>query len=74
MSQEKHGKVGLIHVDAHTDMIDVIQGEKLAHGTPFYRAVEEGLLDCNRVIQIGIRGSITNHDDYDVSTDQVTKC
>lgn len=68
--KEKHGKVGLIHVDAHTDMIDLIQDEKLAHGTPFCRAVEEGLLDCDRVVQIGIRGSITNHDDYDSSIDQ----
>lgn len=32
-------------------------GEEIAHGTPFRRAVEEGLLDCDRVVQIGLRGT-----------------
>lgn len=46
----KRGKVGLIHVDAHADVNDTVFGEKIAHGTPFRRAVEEGLLDCERVV------------------------
>eukprot|EP01036_Dinobryon_divergens_P012335 gene12335-16610_t len=51
----KHGPVGLIHVDAHTDTNEDMFGEKIAHGTTFRRAVEEGLLDCKRVVQIGQR-------------------
>ena len=51
---QRHGKVGLIHVDAHSDINDTMFGEKIAHGTPFRRAVEEGLLDCDRVAQIGL--------------------
>jgi guanidinobutyrase len=47
--------VGLIHVDAHTDTNDEMFGEKIAHGTTFRRAVEEGLLDLKRVVQIGQR-------------------
>ena len=54
---KRHGPVGLVHVDAHTDINDTMFGERIAHGTPFRRAVEEGLLDCNRVAQIGVRGT-----------------
>jgi guanidinopropionase len=51
--------VGMIHVDAHSDTNDRYFGDnKYTHGTPFRRAVEEGLLDPRRTIQIGIRGSI----------------
>jgi guanidinopropionase len=49
--------VGMIHIDAHTDTCDEEMGFKLTHGTPFRRAVEEGLLDPKRTIQIGIRGA-----------------
>ena len=60
----KDGPVGMVHFDAHTDTADeAYNGEKYHHGTPFRRAVEEGLLDPKRVIQIGIRGS-TSGDDY----------
>src|SRR5476649_1420346 len=52
---KKHGKVGLVHIDAHADVNDHMFGEKIAHGTTFRRAVEEGLLDCDRVVQIGLR-------------------
>nr|XP_015192320.1 PREDICTED: agmatinase, mitochondrial isoform X2 [Lepisosteus oculatus] len=61
---EKHGPVGLIHVDAHADTSDVVLGEKIGHGTPFRRCVEEGLLDCGRVAQIGLRGSAYSADAY----------
>ena len=50
---KKHGPLGMVHVDAHTDINDDMFGEKIAHGTPFRRAVEEGLLDGDRVVQIG---------------------
>ena len=61
----KHGPVGLVHVDAHADINDTMFGEKIAHGTPFRRAVEEGLLDCKRVVQIGLRGTGYAADDFD---------
>ena len=48
----KHGPVGLIHVDAHADINDHMFGEKIAHGTPFTRAVEEGLIDPHRTWQM----------------------
>ncbi|KAM3921254.1 agmatinase, mitochondrial-like isoform 2-T2 [Leptodactylus fuscus] len=67
---EKHGPVGLIHVDAHTDTGEQALGEKIYHGTPFRRCVEEGLLDCKRVVQIGIRGSSYSPDPYSFCREQ----
>ncbi len=61
----KYGKVGVVHVDAHADVNDTMFGEKIAHGTPFRRAVEEGLLDCQRVVQIGLRGTGYAAEDFD---------
>jgi len=66
----KHGPVGLVHVDAHTDINDTMFGEKIAHGTPFRRCVEEGLLDTERVVQIGVRGTGYAADDFDWSREQ----
>jgi guanidinopropionase len=55
----REAPVGLVHFDAHSDTGDsYFGGEKYTHGTPFRRAVEEGLLDPKRIIQIGIRGSM----------------
>ncbi len=51
-----HGPVGLVQIDAHADTGDEYMGSRYHHGTPFRRAVEEGLLDPARTIQIGIRG------------------
>ncbi len=51
------GSVGMVHIDAHTDCCDEEMNSKYSHGTPFRRAVEEGLLDPKRTIQIGIRGA-----------------
>jgi len=48
--------VGMVHVDAHTDTWGEIWGSKFHHGAPFRLAVEAGVLDPNRTIQIGIRG------------------
>ncbi len=61
----RHGPVALVHVDAHADVNDSMFGERIAHGTPFRRAVEEGLLQCNKVFQIGLRGSGYAADDFD---------
>ncbi|HEX6102360.1 MAG TPA: agmatinase [Alphaproteobacteria bacterium] len=58
--------VGLIHFDAHSDTNDRYFGDNpYTHGTPFRRAVEEGLLDPKRTVQIGIRGSIYSPEDMD---------
>ncbi len=65
-----YGPVGLIHVDAHTDINDSMFGESVAHGTPFRRATEEGLLDPRRVVQIGVRGTGYEADDFDWSRSQ----
>ena len=62
---KKHGPVGLIHVDAHADINEAMFGEPIAHGTPFRRAVEDGLLDTKRCIQIGLRGTGYAADDFD---------
>jgi guanidinobutyrase len=67
---KKHGPVGMVHIDAHTDINDTMFGEKIAHGTPFRRAVEENLLDGDRVVQIGMRGTGYAADDFDWSRDQ----
>ncbi len=67
---KKHGPVGLIHVDAHTDTNDEMFGEKIAHGTTFRRAVEEGLLDCKRVVQIGQRAQGYTSGDFQWGVDQ----
>lgn len=53
----RHGPVGLVHVDAHTDVSDTMLGAKITHGTPFRRAVEEQLIDPHATIQIGLRGT-----------------
>jgi guanidinobutyrase len=63
--KQVHGAVALIHVDAHADVNDDMFGERIAHGTPFRRAVEEGLLQCDKVWQIGLRGSGYSAEDFD---------
>jgi guanidinopropionase len=52
----KNRPLGLVHFDAHCDTGDDYLGSRFHHGAPFRRAVEEGLLDPKRCIQIGIRG------------------
>jgi len=66
----RHGPVGLIHVDAHSDTNEEMFGEQLAHGTTFRRAFEEGLLAPQRVVQIGLRGSGYEAADFDWSRRQ----
>ncbi len=61
----RHGAVGLVHVDAHADINDTMFGEKIAHGTPFRRAVEEGLIAPARTAQIGLRGTGYAADEFD---------
>ncbi|MEM8878804.1 MAG: agmatinase [Pseudomonadota bacterium] len=60
------GPLAMIHFDAHTDLFDdYFDGRKYTHGTPFRRAIEEGLLDPEKVIQIGIRGTMYDGEDIE---------
>jgi agmatinase len=52
-----HGPLALVLLDAHVDTNDEYYGQKYFHGTPFRRAVEEGLIDPGRSIMAGMRGS-----------------
>lgn len=62
----KERPVGMIHFDSHTDLYhSYFNGQMYTHGTPFRRAVEEGLLDPKRVVQIGIRGTMYDREDLD---------
>ncbi len=54
----RHGPVGLVLLDAHADTWDQYYGERYFHGTPFRRAVEEGLLDPGRSLLAGMRGPL----------------
>lgn len=62
---DKHGPVALIHVDAHADVNDTMFGEKITHGTIFRRAIEEGLVEPNKMFQIGLRATGYAADDFD---------
>jgi len=53
-----HGPVGLVLLDAHADTWDQYYGERYFHGTPFLRAVEEGILDPARSLLAGMRGPL----------------
>lgn len=65
-SVAKAGPVGMIHFDSHTDLFNsYFGGTMFTHGTPFRRAVEEGLLDPKKVVQIGIRGTAYDFEDRD---------
>ena len=58
--------LGLIQFDSHTDLFDsYFGGQKFTHGTPFRRAIEEGLVDPHRFVQVGIRGTAYNTDDIE---------
>lgn len=63
------GPIGMVHIDAHTDTWSEIWGSKFHHGSPFRLAVEDGLLDPKRTIQIGIRGAQNFMDGIDFSLD-----
>jgi guanidinobutyrase len=67
---KKHGKMALIHVDAHADVNDEMFGEKVTHGTIFRRAIEEGLVDGTKMYQIGLRGTGYTAEDFDWARQQ----
>jgi guanidinopropionase len=59
--------IGMVHIDAHTDTWGEFYGSKFTHGAPFRLAVEAGVLDPKRTIQIGIRGGQNFMDGIDFS-------
>ena len=63
--REHHGAIALVHVDAHADTNDTMFGERIAHGTIFRRAIEEGLVEPRKMVQIGLRATGYAADDFD---------
>jgi agmatinase len=72
-----HGPLGLVLLDAHADLWDLYCGERYYHGSPFRRALEEGLLDPARSLLAGMRGGVYEAGDLDVPGDfgfEVVRC
>ena len=65
---KKHGPITVIHFDAHLDTWDTYFGAPLTHGTPFRRASEEGFIDLESCLHVGIRGPL--YADTDLSDDK----
>ena len=62
---KKFGPVAVLHFDAHPDTWDSeYPGQPYSHGTPFKRAIEEGLIDVEAYVQLGIRGPTAGPQDY----------
>ncbi len=61
---KKHGPVSLVQFDSHVDTWPEYFGGRYYHGSPFYWAVEERLVDPRRFVQVGIRGSMYGEDDF----------
>lgn len=59
----------MVHIDAHCDTGHENMGSRFHHGAPFSRAVEEGLIDPKRTVQVGIRGTAASHDYWQFSYD-----
>ncbi|UCC54666.1 MAG: agmatinase [Anaerolineaceae bacterium] len=66
----KHGPLALVHFDAHSDLWPSYFGGKDTHGTPFRRALEEGLIDPSRSSQIGLRGPLYDAADAQMSNNE----
>lgn len=62
--------LGLVQIDAHADIFDEFLGSRYNHATPFRRAIEEGLLDPRRCIQIGLRGGKATPTDWQWGLEQ----
>jgi agmatinase len=65
----RHGPVALVLLDSHADTWDSYYGERYFHGTPFRRAVEEGLVAADRSIMAGMRGPLYSATDLDQARD-----
>jgi guanidinopropionase len=66
--------VGVFQIDSHADTLDTLADTRINHATTFRRAVEEGLIDPKRTIQIGLRGSRFSPDDIKWGQDQGFTC
>ena len=60
----KHGPLSLIHFDAHSDTWPDEEGKRVDHGTMFWHAAKEGLVDPSRSVQIGLRTTNDDHQDF----------
>ncbi|MFC4783861.1 agmatinase [Nocardioides sp. MAHUQ-72] len=67
VQHERHGPVAVLHFDAHLDTWDTYFGAPYTHGTPFRRAAEEGLVDFDHSLHVGIRGPLYGRLDLDES-------
>lgn len=59
-----HGPLGFVHFDTHTDTGETVFGTELSHGTIMRRLVEQGHVDPNRYVQIGLRGYWPGEDEF----------
>ena len=66
----RHGAVGLVHFDTHTDTGSVVFGVEVSHGTPMRRLVEAGHVDPGRYVQIGLRGYWPGEEEFGWQRDQ----
>lgn len=64
-AHSRHGKVALLHFDAHLDTWDTYFGAEYTHGTPFRRAFEEGIIDTDAVMHVGTRGPLYGTQDLE---------
>ncbi len=62
---KKHGPIGVVHFDAHLDTYPAAWGEEFHHGSFFRHAIEEGIVDPKRSLQIGLRGPLASGADLD---------
>ena len=65
----KHGPISVVHFDAHLDTWDTYFGAQFTHGTPFRRASEEGLIDREGSMHVGVRGPLYTSKDLDDDAD-----
>ena len=67
---KRHGAVGLVHFDTHTDTGTQVFGVEISHGTPMYRLVRDGHVDPARYVQIGLRGYWPGEPEFAWQADQ----
>jgi len=63
------GGLALVHFDSHLDTVDAVWGEKWGHASPFRRAIEDGLIDANAMVSVGIKGPLNTADDLAFAKD-----
>ena len=62
---ERHGALGMVHIDAHADVNRAMFGEPITHGSWLRHAIDHGFVDPRRTVQIGLRGTGYAADDFD---------